>query len=607
MEPEYDAELNYQKFNKFIRQHKESLKDERVLEANIDEAITFYGDDEVTLRPETKVNSYSITIADQTEWDHCHWTSGAKYEMTFELIEEKSILKKARIAEALIFAVNHRDPNKLVLFDKGSPTKSGKLKFWHNQVGQPGNGFFDSNGNILLRVQLQLLPYGPDREETSFHSLHRQFRLQLYWIKKKVIDKSFSKLFASHTTYVEKESRSADWESYLKDSSQELKVSKKRLWEYLWKYFNNDYCLIDIIKHGMKKTKSFLNLVEAADYHLSGPLGEFVAKPKYLPIQELTEDLTLNNVLKFEKDLVRSGWNVFLFIFLKLTLHDSFLKFRKQTGQQTNQETEHVPAPGVDSGGSAKIEHVSAPADSVGCSETKADVPDKGGSAADMIYENQAGVDIKELYYEVLVPGIAALGTTLNEGVNKIREKHHFTREVSVMVDSLFTNVQENALEVFNQEVNNSRIDDHKFDVQSIKFKPKPTAKIKDDTELEAEARRIGRLGEKYAYEYYKDRYNNVLWVNEDDEVFQPFDLTGFDKKNNSKFFIEAKATIHKRKKWFHISPAEYHWAMKKQSNYIIAHVYIDEKEGAEPKFTVTEFINPTGRNSLLKLCMRYK
>ncbi|XP_045827058.1 uncharacterized protein LOC123918925 isoform X2 [Trifolium pratense] len=527
--------------------------------------------------------------------------------MTFELIEEKSILKKARIAEALIFAVNHRDPNKLVLFDKGSPTKSGKLKFWHNQVGQPGNGFFDSNGNILLRVQLQLLPYGPDREETSFHSLHRQFRLQLYWIKKKVIDKSFSKLFASHTTYVEKESRSADWESYLKDSSQELKVSKKRLWEYLWKYFNNDYCLIDIIKHGMKKTKSFLNLVEAADYHLSGPLGEFVAKPKYLPIQELTEDLTLNNVLKFEKDLVRSGWNVFLFIFLKLTLHDSFLKFRKQTGQQTNQETEHVPAPGVDSGGSAKIEHVSAPADSVGCSETKADVPDKGGSAADMIYENQAGVDIKELYYEVLVPGIAALGTTLNEGVNKIREKHHFTREVSVMVDSLFTNVQENALEVFNQEVNNSRIDDHKFDVQSIKFKPKPTAKIKDDTELEAEARRIGRLGEKYAYEYYKDRYNNVLWVNEDDEVFQPFDLTGFDKKNNSKFFIEAKATIHKRKKWFHISPAEYHWAMKKQSNYIIAHVYIDEKEGAEPKFTVTEFINPTGRNSLLKLCMRYK
>jgi hypothetical protein len=78
--------------------------------------------------------------------------------MTFELIEEKSILKKARIAEALIFAVNHRDPNKLVLFDKGCPTKSGKLKFWHNQVGQPGNGFFDSNGNILLRVQLQLLP-----------------------------------------------------------------------------------------------------------------------------------------------------------------------------------------------------------------------------------------------------------------------------------------------------------------------------------------------------------------------------------------------------------------------------------------------------------------
>jgi hypothetical protein len=62
----------------------------------------------------------------------------------------------------------------------------------------------------------------------------------------------------------------------------------------------------------MKRSEaSFLILEEAAaDYHLSGPLGEFlsmVVELKYLPIQELIGDLTLDSVLKFEKELVTSG------------------------------------------------------------------------------------------------------------------------------------------------------------------------------------------------------------------------------------------------------------------------------------------------------------
>jgi hypothetical protein len=62
----------------------------------------------------------------------------------------------------------------------------------------------------------------------------------------------------------------------LKDSSQELRVNKKYFWEYLCK--NYDHCLSDIIHHGMKRSDaSFLILEEAAaDYHLSGPLGEFM-------------------------------------------------------------------------------------------------------------------------------------------------------------------------------------------------------------------------------------------------------------------------------------------------------------------------------------------
>jgi hypothetical protein len=74
---------------------------------------------------------------------------------------------------------------------------------------------------------------------------------------------------------------------------------------------------------------------------------------KYVPIQELIGTLTLDGVLEFEKELVTSGWNVFVCNFLKLALHDNFLKFRENHHeQQTDQET------GADSGGSAETEHV---------------------------------------------------------------------------------------------------------------------------------------------------------------------------------------------------------------------------------------------------------
>jgi hypothetical protein len=124
---------------------------------------------------------------------------------------------------------------------------------------------------------------------------------------------------------------------------------------------------------------------------------------------------------------------------------------------------------------------------------------------------------------------------------------------------------------------------------------------------MEAEARRIGRLGETYAYEYYKDKYKDVVWMNQHGEQSHPFDLIGFHKENNSRVFIEAKATILKGKKWFYISRKEYGWAMKKLSQYIVAHIYIDEKKGAEPQFTLTEFINPASKDSLLKLSMNYQ
>jgi hypothetical protein len=37
---------------------------------------------------------------------------------------------------------------------------------------------------------------------------------------------------------------------------------------------------------------------------------------------------------------------------------------------------------------------------------------------------------------------------------------------------------------------------------------------MKDATEMEVGSLRIGRMGEEYAYEHYKDKFNNVEWIN---------------------------------------------------------------------------------------------
>lgn len=119
---------------------------------------------------------------------------------------------------------------------------------------------------------------------------------------------------------------------------------------------------------------------------------------------------------------------------------------------------------------------------------------------------------------------------------------------------------------------------------------------------MEAEARRIGGNICIWILQGQGCRLDESTWW-----AIPPIDLIGFHKENNSRVFIEAKATILKGKKWFYISREEYGWAMKKLSQYIVAHIYIDEKKGAEPQFTLTEFINPASKDSLLKLSMNYQ
>jgi uncharacterized protein (DUF1015 family) len=72
-------------------------------------------------------------------------------------------------------------------------------------------------------------------------------------------------------------------------------------------------------------------------------------------------------------------------------------------------------------------------------------------------------LEIKKLFSEVLQPDIVALGKILNEATKRIKEEHNFSHEVSVMVTNLFDNAQIDALKAFSQEVDNSRIDDHRI------------------------------------------------------------------------------------------------------------------------------------------------
>jgi hypothetical protein len=89
------------------------------------------------------------------------------------------------------------------------------------------------------------------------------------------------------------------------------------------------------------------------------------------------------------------------------------------------------------------------------------------------------------------------------------------------------------------------------------------------------EAIETGRLGELVAVKYIIGKVGKriVKWVNEDIETGLPYDIVVGEE--NSKEYIEVKATKSQRKDWFHISTKEWQCAVDKGESYSIAHVVL--------------------------------
>ncbi|BFG15404.1 hypothetical protein CerSpe_016780 [Prunus speciosa] len=107
-----------------------------------------------------------------------------------------------------------------------------------------------------------------------------------------------------------------------------------------------------------------------------------------------------------------------------------------------------------------------------------------------------------------------------------------------------------------------------------------------------------GRLGELVAFKYFVQKAGKsvVKWVNEHYETGLPYDIVIGDKEN-SKEFIEVKATKSARKDWFEISMRELQFAVEKGEAFSIAHVILLGNNVAR----VSVY------NNLAKLCQLHK
>lgn len=103
-----------------------------------------------------------------------------------------------------------------------------------------------------------------------------------------------------------------------------------------------------------------------------------------------------------------------------------------------------------------------------------------------------------------------------------------------------------------------------------------------------------GRTGEFVAYKYFSSKIGEeyVKWVNEVKESGLPYDIV-VEGKENTKEYIEVKATSNARKDWFVITFREWQFAVEKGESFSIARVVLSDGKSAQ----ITSYRNP------LKLC----
>lgn len=99
----------------------------------------------------------------------------------------------------------------------------------------------------------------------------------------------------------------------------------------------------------------------------------------------------------------------------------------------------------------------------------------------------------------------------------------------------------------------------------------------------ESEAKKIGRLGELAAYKYFVEKMGPaaVKWVNKETETGLPFDLV-IGGGEQSKEYIEVKATKSMTKDWFEITTREWQFAVDKGDSFSIARVVFEDSRKAK-------------------------
>ncbi|KAL7106458.1 hypothetical protein ACP275_07G115500 [Erythranthe tilingii] len=117
------------------------------------------------------------------------------------------------------------------------------------------------------------------------------------------------------------------------------------------------------------------------------------------------------------------------------------------------------------------------------------------------------------------------------------------------------------------------------------------TTNCTDRDEVFAEQMQLtGRLGELVASKYFVDKLGEacVNWVNEKNETGLPYDIVLGDDENTREY-IEVKATKSVKKNWFLISMREWQFAIEKGESFSIAHVILADDNMAK----VTVYKNP--------------
>lgn len=95
-------------------------------------------------------------------------------------------------------------------------------------------------------------------------------------------------------------------------------------------------------------------------------------------------------------------------------------------------------------------------------------------------------------------------------------------------------------------------------------------------TPNEHQATITGRTGELVAFKYFAKKVSSagVKWVNEETETGLPYDIVIGDSEE-SKEYIEVKATKSAKKDWFTISTREWQFAAERGDSFSIAHILL--------------------------------